>query len=170
MIEMLQVALPGMADHGWGRIVSIGSINQSRPKAVVTAYAATKAAQHNVIQSQAREYANKGVLMNTLVSGLVDTDHRGRELAYASPPAQNPACALTHGAPASDDDEGQLAKLRVFKPIAVTRETPTQSRLRKCVLHCLVGSAEWSFPPTVGICKPVDTNGGYPCWVSGTRY
>ena len=27
--------------------------------------------------------------------------HRGRELAYASPPA----CALTHGAPASDDDE-----------------------------------------------------------------
>ena len=96
--------------------------------------------------------------------------HRGRELAYASPPAQIPACALTHGAPASDDDEGQLAKLRVFKPIAVTRETPTQSRLRKCVLHCLVGSAEWSFPPTVGICKPVDTNGGYPCWVSGTRY
>ena len=96
--------------------------------------------------------------------------HRGRELAYASPPAQIPACALTHGAPASDDDEGQLARLRGFKPIAVTRETPTQSRLRKCVLHCLVGSAEWSFPPTVGICGPGDTNGGYPCWVSGTRY
>ena len=56
----------------------------------------------------------------------------------------------------------------MFKPIAVTRETPTQSRLRKCVLHCLVGSTEWSFPPTVGICKPGDTNGGYPCWVSGT--
>ena len=71
---------------------------------------------------------------------------------------------------ASDDDEGPLARLRVFKPIAVTRETPTQSRLRKCVLHCLTGSAEWSFPPTVGICKPGDTNGGYPCWVSGTRY
>ena len=37
-------------------------------------------------------------------------------------PAQIPACALTHGAPASDDDEGQLARLRVLKPIAVTRE------------------------------------------------
>ena len=76
--------------------------------------------------------------------------HRGRELAYASPPAQIPACALTHGAPASDDDEAQLARLRVLKPIAVTRETPTQSRLRKCVLHRLVGSAEWSFPPNRG--------------------
>ena len=102
--------------------------------------------------------------------GKLPVAHRGRELAYASPPAQIPACALTHGAPASDDDEGQLARLRVLKPIAVTRETPTQSRLRKCVLHRLVGSAEWSFPPTVGICKPGDTNGGYPCWVSGTRY
>ena len=79
--------------------------------------------------------------------------HRGRELAYASPPAQFPACALTHGAPASDDDEGQLARLRVLKPIAVTRETPTQSRLRKCVLHRLVGSAEWSFPPAVGFSR-----------------
>ena len=79
--------------------------------------------------------------------------HRGRELAYASPPAQIPACALTHGAPASDDDEAQLARLRVLKPIAVTRETPTQSRLRKCVLHRLVGSAEWSFPPAVGFSR-----------------
>ena len=38
----------------------------------------------------------------------------------------------------------------MFKSIAVTRETPIQSRLRKCVLHCLVGSAEWSFPPNRG--------------------
>ena len=68
------------------------------------------------------------------------------------PPAQIPACALTHGAPASDDDERPLVRPRVLKPVAETRETPTQSRHRKCVLHCLVGSAEWSFPPTVGIC------------------
>ena len=39
------------------------------------------------------------------VSGAIY--HRGRELAYASPPAQIPACAITHGAPASDDDEGE---------------------------------------------------------------
>lgn len=72
--EMLRHVLPAMAARGWGRVVSIGSINQLRPKSIVTAYAATKAAQHNLIQSQARDYAASNVLLNTLAPGLVDTD------------------------------------------------------------------------------------------------
>lgn len=73
-VDMLQTALPRMAARKWGRIVSIGSVNQLRPKSVVTAYAATKAAQHNLIQSQARDYARDNVLLNTLAPGLIDTD------------------------------------------------------------------------------------------------
>lgn len=79
-VEMLQTCLPKMAARGWGRVVSIGSVNQDRPKSIVTAYAATKAAQHNLIMSQARDYARKGVLLNTLAPGLVDTDRNaGRQ-------------------------------------------------------------------------------------------
>ena len=63
--------------------------------------------------------------------------YRGREQACACPPAQIPACALTHGAPTSDDDERPLVRPRALKPVAVTRETPTQGRHRKCVLHYL---------------------------------
>jgi NAD(P)-dependent dehydrogenase (short-subunit alcohol dehydrogenase family) len=73
-VEMLQSVLPGMAARGWGRVVNIGSINQLRPKSVVSIYAATKAAQHNLIQSLARDYAARGVLLNTLAPGLIDTD------------------------------------------------------------------------------------------------
>ena len=73
-VELLQTCLPSMASRGWGRVINIGSINQIRPKAVVTIYAATKAAQHNMIQSQAREYAKSGVLLNTLAPGLIDTE------------------------------------------------------------------------------------------------
>jgi NAD(P)-dependent dehydrogenase (short-subunit alcohol dehydrogenase family) len=73
-VDMLQTALPLMAARKWGRVVSIGSINQLRPKGVVTAYAATKAAQHNLIQSQARDFARDNVLLNTLAPGLIDTD------------------------------------------------------------------------------------------------
>lgn len=73
-IDLLRAALPRMARLGWGRVVSVGSVNQSGPKPVVTAYAATKAAQHNLIQSQAREYARTGVTLNTLSPGLIDTD------------------------------------------------------------------------------------------------
>ncbi|CUX47082.1 SDR family NAD(P)-dependent oxidoreductase [Agrobacterium genomosp. 13] len=73
-VDMLQAALPRMAARKWGRVVSIGSVNQLRPKGVVTVYAATKAAQHNLIQSQARDYARDNVLLNTLAPGLIDTD------------------------------------------------------------------------------------------------
>ena len=73
-VDMLQTILPRMASRKWGRVVSIGSVNQLRPKGIVTAYAATKAAQHNLIQSQARDYAKDNVLLNTLAPGLVDTD------------------------------------------------------------------------------------------------
>ncbi len=84
-VEMLRTCLPSMATRGWGRVVNIGSINQLRPKSVVTAYAATKAAQHNLIQSQARDYARHGVLLNTLAPGLIDTDRNAQ--AKASDPA-----------------------------------------------------------------------------------
>lgn len=77
-VDMLQSVLPRMAARKWGRVVSIGSVNQLRPKSIVTAYAATKAAQHNLIQSQARDYARDNVLLNTLAPGLVDTDRNAQ--------------------------------------------------------------------------------------------
>jgi NAD(P)-dependent dehydrogenase (short-subunit alcohol dehydrogenase family) len=80
------VPLPGMAERGWGRIVNIGSINQLRPKGIVSIYAATKAAQHNLVQSLARDYAAKGVLLNTLAPGLIDTD-RNADRRDADPEA-----------------------------------------------------------------------------------
>ena len=85
-IDMLQACLPKMTARGWGRVVSIGSINQLRPKSLVTAYAATKAAQHNLIQSLARDHAGRGVLLNTLAPGLVDTD-RNRDRGSTDPEA-----------------------------------------------------------------------------------
>ncbi|GHC76475.1 SDR family NAD(P)-dependent oxidoreductase [Limoniibacter endophyticus] len=77
-VDMLQFCLPKMRDRGWGRVVSIGSINQTRPKPVVTMYAATKAAQHNLVQSLAQQYARSGVLLNTLAPGLIDTDRNAQ--------------------------------------------------------------------------------------------
>lgn len=85
-LDMLAIALPHMERRNWGRIVSIGSINQMRPKSIVTAYAATKAAQHNIIQSQARQYAKHNVLLNTLAPGLIDTD-RNADRKNADPDA-----------------------------------------------------------------------------------
>lgn len=73
-VEILQFCLPRMASRGWGRVVNVGSVNQSRPNPRVSGYAAIKAAQHNLVQSQARQYAKTGVVLNTLSPGLVKTD------------------------------------------------------------------------------------------------
>ncbi|PRY22259.1 NAD(P)-dependent dehydrogenase (short-subunit alcohol dehydrogenase family) [Aliiruegeria haliotis] len=81
-VDMLECCLPRMAERGWGRVVSIGSVNQLRPKPLVPVYAATKAAQHNLILGQARDYAARNVLLNTLAPGMVATPrHADRRAA-----------------------------------------------------------------------------------------
>lgn len=57
----------------------------------MTAYAATRAAQHNIIQSQARAYAGTGVVLNTLAPGLIDTD-RNADRKTADPAAWAAYC------------------------------------------------------------------------------
>jgi len=73
-IELLQAAVPPMAERSWGRVLSIGSVNEWRPEPSLGVYAALKAAQHNLIINLAREYASRGVLFNTLAPGLIATE------------------------------------------------------------------------------------------------
>ena len=73
-IELLQAALPAMRARGWGRVLSIGSVNQLRPHEDLVVYAALKAAQHNVVRGLARQYAPYGVTINTLSPGLIATE------------------------------------------------------------------------------------------------
>jgi NAD(P)-dependent dehydrogenase (short-subunit alcohol dehydrogenase family) len=72
-VEMLQAALPPMAAVGWGRVISIGSLNQYRPDPELAVYAAMKAAHHNLIRNLARVHAADGVTLNTVSPGLIST-------------------------------------------------------------------------------------------------
>jgi glucose 1-dehydrogenase len=72
-IEMLQAALPPMAAAGWGRVISIGSLNQHRPDPELAVYAAMKAAHHNLIRNLAQVHAAAGVTLNTVSPGLIST-------------------------------------------------------------------------------------------------
>ncbi len=73
-IELMQAALPGMKAAGWGRVLTIGSINQTRPEPDLAVYAALKSAQHNLSINLAAEYAPHGVTVNNLSPGLVVTE------------------------------------------------------------------------------------------------
>ena len=73
-IEMLQAALPQMKERGWGRVLTIGSINQDRPSPDLAVYAALKSAQYNLCVNLARSDAPFGVMINNLSPGLVATE------------------------------------------------------------------------------------------------
>ncbi len=73
-IALLQAALPGMRARGYGRVLAIGSINQTRPEPELAVYAALKAAQHNLVLALARSLAPFGVTLNTLSPGLIATE------------------------------------------------------------------------------------------------
>lgn len=72
---------PAMAARGWGRIVSVGSVNQAHPAPRLAIYAATKAAQKNLMLTAAREWAANGVTVNTVTPGVIATDRNAKVLA-----------------------------------------------------------------------------------------
>jgi NAD(P)-dependent dehydrogenase (short-subunit alcohol dehydrogenase family) len=73
-IELLQAAMPPMKARGWGRVLTLGSINETRPEPVLSIYAALKSAQHNLAINLARQYAPFGVTVNNLSPGLIATE------------------------------------------------------------------------------------------------
>lgn len=72
-VELLQAAVTGMRSRRWGRILTIGSVNQTRPDEELAIYAALKSAQHNLTLNLARQLAADGVTVNNLSPGLVAT-------------------------------------------------------------------------------------------------
>ena len=70
---LLRHAIPVMRQSGSGRIVLIGSINGSRGKFGLTAYASSKAGLIGLAKSAARETARFGILVNVVEPGMVRT-------------------------------------------------------------------------------------------------
>jgi glucose 1-dehydrogenase len=78
---LLQGFLPGMQQRQFGRIISIGSVNQWRPGAKLAIYASSKAAQYNLILNCARSYAADGITANSISPGVIGTDRNAEVLA-----------------------------------------------------------------------------------------
>lgn len=77
-LELLQSLVPPMAERGWGRVVTIGSVQQERPHPAMMVYAGTKAAQLNWTLNMARQFGGQGVTVNNLAPGAILTA-RNRE-------------------------------------------------------------------------------------------
>ncbi|MFM8716402.1 MAG: SDR family NAD(P)-dependent oxidoreductase [Spartobacteria bacterium] len=72
--ELIQHAAPGMLERGWGRIVTVGSVQEAKPHPQMVVYAALKAAQTSMVRNLAKQFAPRGVTVNSLAPGVINTD------------------------------------------------------------------------------------------------
>ena len=72
--DVTQAALPGMLEAGWGRIVNISSIVGLKGNFGQTNYAASKGGLISFTKSLAIETARKGVTVNAVAPGFIETD------------------------------------------------------------------------------------------------
>jgi acetoacetyl-CoA reductase len=69
-----RLVIEGMIERGWGRVISISSVNGKKGQFGQTNYAATKAGMYGFSKSLALEVAKKGITVNTVSPGYVGTD------------------------------------------------------------------------------------------------
>ncbi|RFU21540.1 SDR family NAD(P)-dependent oxidoreductase [Geodermatophilus marinus] len=82
--RLLRRVLPGMAEAGWGRVVAVASVAARRGDPYVAAYTASKHGLLGLVRSAAAEVAGRGVTVNAVCPGYVDTPMTDRTVAGIS--------------------------------------------------------------------------------------
>jgi acetoacetyl-CoA reductase len=74
IFNMTRHVIEGMRERGWGRIINISSINGQKGQVGQTNYSAAKAGMIGFTKALALENARKGVTVNAIAPGYIDTD------------------------------------------------------------------------------------------------
>lgn len=72
-LKLMQAYYPEMKKNGFGRIITIGSVNQHRQHPELLFYAATKCAVMSLVKNIAKEVAPFGVTVNNVSPGAILT-------------------------------------------------------------------------------------------------
>ena len=74
LYRVCKLVVKGMTKARWGRIINISSVVASSGNAGQTNYAASKAAIEGFSRSLAREIGSRGITVNCIAPGFIDTD------------------------------------------------------------------------------------------------
>jgi acetoacetyl-CoA reductase len=74
VFNVTRQVIEGMTERGFGRVVNISSLNGSKGQFGQANYSAAKAGMHGFTMAVAQEVARKGVTVNTVSPGYLDTN------------------------------------------------------------------------------------------------
>lgn len=72
-LQLIQRYAPAMRIGKWGRILSVGSVQQRKPHPDMLVYAASKCAQLSMVKNLAKQLAPDGITVNNLAPGVIAT-------------------------------------------------------------------------------------------------
>ena len=85
-LRLMQAVVMHMKARNWGRIITIGSVQQAKPHPDMLVYSASKGALENTARSLALQLAPYGITVNNVAPGVIATDRNVQALsdeAYA---------------------------------------------------------------------------------------
>lgn len=97
-LELIQVYSKHMKQQNWGRIVTVGSVQQYKPHKDMLVYAASKAAQVSMMENLAKQLSPFGITVNNLAPGVIETPRNDAALAdkeYAKRVLEGIPCGYT---------------------------------------------------------------------------
>ena len=74
IFNMTRNVIEGMRERGYGRVINISSINGQKGQMGQTNYSAAKAGMIGLSKALAQENAKKGITVNTIAPGYIDTE------------------------------------------------------------------------------------------------
>lgn len=105
---MAKYAVPAMAEGGFGRIINIGSGTAHKGMPNMVAYVASKAALLGFTRSLAREVGDRGITVNTLGLGLIESDSIKDDATHMAYTDRVVASRSIHRSGQPDDPVGAL--------------------------------------------------------------
>ncbi len=78
---LMQGVVSHMKEQGWGRIITIGSVQEAKPHPDMLVYAASKVAQTNMVKSLSLQLAEYGITVNNVAPGVIYTDRNVEALS-----------------------------------------------------------------------------------------
>ncbi len=80
-LALIQKYVPHMKAQSWGRIVTVGSVQQYKPHKDMAVYAASKCGQMSLVQNIGKQLAPFGITLNNLSPGVIATPRNDAALS-----------------------------------------------------------------------------------------